>query len=121
MNAKAAFAKLSGHQRIAGHLVHSSGGAAINVSDPATEERIGQIADATAADIDQAVAAANSAQRGWRSVNFHRRGGIQVHGWGKGSGGRRPPGGKYGPGKRKNAKERVGRRGLVATAPPPQS
>jgi len=73
MNAQAAFAKLSGHQRIAGHLVHSSGGAAINVWDPATEERIGQIADATAADIDQAVAAANSAQRGWRSVNFHRR------------------------------------------------
>src|SRR5258708_14501581 len=73
MNAKAAFAKLSGHQRSAGHLVHSSGGGAINVSDPATEERIGQIADATAADIDQAVAAANSAQRGWRSVNFHRR------------------------------------------------
>src|SRR5258707_4791383 len=73
MNAKAAFATLSGHQRIAGHLVHSSGGAAINVSDPATEERIGQIADADAADVDQAVAAANSPQRSWRSVNFHRR------------------------------------------------
>src|SRR5258706_9971300 len=73
MNAKTAFAKLSGQQRIAGHLVQSSGGAAINVWDPATEERIGQIADATAADIDQAVAASDPAQRGWRSVNFHRR------------------------------------------------
>ena len=73
MSAKAAFARLSGHQRIAGQLVQSSGGEAINVWDPATEERIGQIADAAAADIDRAVAAANVAQRSWRSVNFHRR------------------------------------------------
>src|SRR5712675_1011540 len=73
MKAETAFARLSGHQRIAGQLVRSSGGEAIDVWDPATEERIGQIADADAADIDQAVAAANSAQRGWRGVNFHRR------------------------------------------------
>jgi acyl-CoA reductase-like NAD-dependent aldehyde dehydrogenase len=73
MSAKAAFTKLSGLQRIAGQFVHSSGGAAIDVWDPATEERIGQIADATAADIDQAVAAANAAQRSWRNVNHHRR------------------------------------------------
>src|SRR5882724_10761259 len=73
MSAKSAFARLSGHQRIAGRLVQSNGGEAINVWDPATEERIGQIADATAADIDRAVAAANSAQRSWRGVNFHRR------------------------------------------------
>src|SRR5258708_35379210 len=88
MNAQAAFAKLSGHQRISGHLVRSSGGAAISVWDPATEERIGQIADATAADIDQAVAAANSAQRGWRSVNFHPRAGSRLGAWRQGSGGR---------------------------------
>src|SRR6267378_603576 len=73
MKAEATFARLSGHQRIAGQLVRSSGGEAIDVWDPATEERIGQIADADAADVDQAVAAANSAQRSWRSVNFHRR------------------------------------------------
>src|SRR5258707_14483468 len=73
MNAKAAFATLSGHQRIAGHLVQSSGAAAINVWDPATEERIGQIADADAADVDQAVSVANSGQRSWRNVNHHRR------------------------------------------------
>src|SRR5260370_12301938 len=72
MKAAATFARLSGHQRIAGQLVRSSGGEAIDVWDPATEERIGQIADADAADVDQAVAAANSAQRSWRSVNFHR-------------------------------------------------
>jgi acyl-CoA reductase-like NAD-dependent aldehyde dehydrogenase len=73
MNAKEAFAKLSGHQRIAGRLVPPSGGGAIGVWDPATEERVGQIADATAADIDQAVAAADAAQRAWRKVNHHRR------------------------------------------------
>jgi len=73
MSAKEAFARLSGHQRIAGRLVRSSGDGSIDVSDPATEERLGQIADATAADVDQAVAAANAAQRGWRNVNHHRR------------------------------------------------
>jgi acyl-CoA reductase-like NAD-dependent aldehyde dehydrogenase len=73
MGAKAAFTKLSGYQRIAGQLVRSGGAAAIDVWDPATEERLGQIADATPADIDQAVAAANAAQRSWRKVNHHRR------------------------------------------------
>jgi acyl-CoA reductase-like NAD-dependent aldehyde dehydrogenase len=73
MTAKQSFARLSGLQRIAGRLVQSSGDSSISVSDPATEERLGQIADATAADVDQAVAAANAAQRGWRAVNHHRR------------------------------------------------
>jgi acyl-CoA reductase-like NAD-dependent aldehyde dehydrogenase len=73
MSATETFARLSGHQRIAGRLVHSSGSSAISVWDPATEERIGQIADANAADLDQAVAAANAAQRAWRNVNHHRR------------------------------------------------
>jgi acyl-CoA reductase-like NAD-dependent aldehyde dehydrogenase len=73
MGAKAAFTKLSGYQRIAGQLVRSGGAAAIDVWDPATEECLGQIADATPADIDQAVAAANAAQRSWRKVNHHRR------------------------------------------------
>src|SRR5580693_692932 len=73
MKAIEAFAWLSGHQRIAGRLVQSSGGSSVGVWDPATEERVGQIADATAADIDQAVAAADAAQRAWRKVNHHRR------------------------------------------------
>src|SRR5271155_3264727 len=73
MSAKEAFARLSGHQRIAGRLVQSSGGSSVGVWDPATEERVGEIADATAVDIDQAVAAADTAQRAWRKVNHHRR------------------------------------------------
>src|SRR5258708_37721985 len=76
MKAETAFTRLSGHQRIAGQLVRSSGGEAIDVWDPATEERIGQIADADAADGDQAVAAANSAQRHWPSADFHRPAGA---------------------------------------------
>jgi acyl-CoA reductase-like NAD-dependent aldehyde dehydrogenase len=73
MNAKEAFARLSGHQSIAGRLARSSGSGTIGVWDPATEEHIGQIADATAIDIEQAVAAADAAQRAWRRVNHHRR------------------------------------------------
>src|SRR5258706_13824130 len=118
MNAKTAFAKLSGQQRIAGHLVQSSGGAAINVWDPATEERIGQIADATAADIDQAVAAANSAQRGWRSVNFHRRGGMLPQEGGHGVGARPPAVGEFVPEKGKTSHIDSVERGLVARAHP---
>jgi betaine-aldehyde dehydrogenase len=73
MSATETFARLSGHQRISGRLVPSNGSSAIGVWDPATEERIGEIADASAADLDQAVAAANAAQRAWRNVNHHRR------------------------------------------------
>lgn len=73
MSALAAFARLSGHQRIDGQLVRSSGGGAIEVVDPATEERVGEIADSSAADVDRAVAVANAAQRRWRTVNYHRR------------------------------------------------
>jgi betaine-aldehyde dehydrogenase len=73
MNAIAAFGRLSGHQRINGRLVRAGGGASIAVIDPATEERIGEIADATPAEVDEAVLAANVAQRGWRKVNHHRR------------------------------------------------
>jgi acyl-CoA reductase-like NAD-dependent aldehyde dehydrogenase len=73
MSATAAFSRLSGHQRIEGRLVRSTGASSIDVWNPATEERLGQIPDAAAADIDQAVACANAAQRAWRHVNHHRR------------------------------------------------
>jgi acyl-CoA reductase-like NAD-dependent aldehyde dehydrogenase len=73
MSAKAAFGRLSGSQRIDGQLKRASGGSAIDVIDPATEERVGQVADATAEEVAQAVEAANTAQRAWRKVNHHRR------------------------------------------------
>jgi betaine-aldehyde dehydrogenase len=73
MSAITVFARLSGHQRIGGRLLAAAGGGATDVWDPATEQRIGQVAEATADDVDQAVAAANAAQRSWRNVNHHRR------------------------------------------------
>jgi acyl-CoA reductase-like NAD-dependent aldehyde dehydrogenase len=73
MSAREAFGQLSGHQKIEGHLVRSAGGTAIAVIDPATEERIGEIAEGTDEDVARAVAAANTAQRSWRKVNHHRR------------------------------------------------
>jgi acyl-CoA reductase-like NAD-dependent aldehyde dehydrogenase len=73
MSAIAAFDRLSGYQRIAGELVRSKGSTSIGVVDPATEDLVGEIAEATSADIAQVVMAANSAQRAWRKVNYHRR------------------------------------------------
>jgi betaine-aldehyde dehydrogenase len=72
MSATAAFARLSGCQRINGRLV-SAGGGSIAVVDPATEQRVGEISEASTDDVKQAIAAANAAQRGWRKVNHHRR------------------------------------------------
>ena len=60
------------HQRIDGQLMRA-GGESIGVIDPATEDRIGGIAEAPPANIAHAVAAANTAQRAWRKVNHHRR------------------------------------------------
>ena len=73
LGALEAFRRLSGQQRIAGGLARSAGGGAIDVIDPATEERVGEIATANATDIELAVATANHAQGAWRKVNYHRR------------------------------------------------
>lgn len=72
MGATAAFARLSGHQRIDGQLSRAGGGS-IPVIDPATEDLIGEIAESPAEETARAIAAANAAQRGWRKVNHHRR------------------------------------------------
>jgi betaine-aldehyde dehydrogenase len=67
------FRSLSGHHRIDGALVRAAGGAVTPVIDPATEDRIGEIVDATPAEVAAAIAAANTAQRAWNKVNAHRR------------------------------------------------
>jgi acyl-CoA reductase-like NAD-dependent aldehyde dehydrogenase len=72
VSALAAFKRLSGHQHIDGQLVRASD-VSIDVIDPATEQRIGQIAEASEQDIALAVAAANVAQSAWRTINHHRR------------------------------------------------
>lgn len=73
MNALDAFKNLSGHHLIDGRLVAGSGDAVSAVVDPATELRIGEIVDATAAEIERAVEIANAAQKRWRKVNYHKR------------------------------------------------
>lgn len=73
MGAREQFKALSGHHRIAGALRRAAGPGAMPVIDPATEERIGTICEATPAEVDEAIQAANAAQHGWQKVNYQRR------------------------------------------------
>lgn len=58
---------------IGGEYVQSSSGKAIEIENPATEEVIAEVPDASDADIDRAVAAARAAQREWRRVDALER------------------------------------------------
>ncbi|HUO96202.1 MAG TPA: aldehyde dehydrogenase family protein [Steroidobacteraceae bacterium] len=73
MSALQSFGRLSAHHRIGGELRRAAGREALAVIDPATEAKVGEIVDATPAEIASAVTAANDAQRSWRKVNYHRR------------------------------------------------
>jgi acyl-CoA reductase-like NAD-dependent aldehyde dehydrogenase len=67
------FVELSGTLQIGGQQVRARGERRSKVIDPATEEVIGELVEATSAEVDAAVSAANTAQRQWRRVNYHRR------------------------------------------------
>ena len=54
---------------IDGGLKKSAAIDAIDVIDPATEDVIGKIPEATAAEIDEAIAQANAAQKGWGKMS----------------------------------------------------
>ena len=73
MSALNAFKNLDGHHLIDGHLVRGFGNPGASIVDPATELTIGQIVDASAAEIDLAVEVANLAQKRWRKINYHKR------------------------------------------------
>jgi betaine-aldehyde dehydrogenase len=73
LDALTAFDNLSRRHSIGGRLVGASGATISAVIDPATESRLGEIADATAAEIESAVEFANAAQRRWRKTNYHKR------------------------------------------------
>ena len=73
MSALQSFGRLSAHHRIGGELRRAAGRETLAVIDPATEAKVGEIVDATPAEIASAVTAANDAQRSWRKVNYHRR------------------------------------------------
>ena len=59
---------LSGHNYIANQWQPSSG-ELIDLIDPATEEVVGQYAHATKAEVDEAVVAANAAQKQWWAMS----------------------------------------------------
>lgn len=73
MSALTVFKQLSNHHLIDGKLVEASGSHTLPVIDPATEARVGEITEATAAEIARAVEIANQAQKKWRKVNYHKR------------------------------------------------
>jgi betaine-aldehyde dehydrogenase len=65
--------RLSAHHRIGGGLRRATGDKALAVVDPATEDRIGEVIEATSTEIAEAIAVANTAQKAWARVNYHRR------------------------------------------------
>ncbi len=68
-----AFRTLTGRLFLDGAHVPSEATTRIEVVDPATEEVVGAIADATDAEVDRAVDRANAAQRPWRRLDARTR------------------------------------------------
>ncbi len=65
MTAVAELRRLSGNYFIDGAFEKSASGAGHDVIDPATEDTIGEIADCSLDEVEQAIAVANRAQRAW--------------------------------------------------------
>jgi len=61
---------------IDGEIVPASDGAVLEAENPATEEVIGSIPDASTDDIDRAVHAARRASRGWAETPWAKRGEV---------------------------------------------
>jgi betaine-aldehyde dehydrogenase len=73
MGVDSLFSELSGRHYIDGHREPARGDRSAHVTDPATEQIIGSIIDATATEVDQTVQIANGAHKRWNKVNYHRR------------------------------------------------
>lgn len=67
------FSAISGHIYLDGAFHKSAASNGLDVIDPATEAVIGQIPETTPAEIDQAVAQANAAQKGWWKLSALER------------------------------------------------
>jgi acyl-CoA reductase-like NAD-dependent aldehyde dehydrogenase len=65
--------QLSTRHYVNGAFAAAAGSETHDVIDPATEQRIGQIVDATAAEIDNAVEIANQAHRRWNRTSMLQR------------------------------------------------
>jgi acyl-CoA reductase-like NAD-dependent aldehyde dehydrogenase len=73
MSALQSFKSLSGTLFINGHFTPSASTVRWPVFDPATEDKIGEIADATPSEVEQAIAVAAAAQRQWNATNMLTR------------------------------------------------
>lgn len=73
MGVEALFRQLSGHHYIDGRLQAAQGERESNIIDPAIEQVVGRLIDATAVEVDRTVQVANAAQKRWHKVNYHRR------------------------------------------------
>ncbi len=73
MSATETFGRLSGKLFIDGAFVASKATDRFDVIDPATEERIAEIADATDAEVDGAIDAALVAGRNWNTIDMRSR------------------------------------------------
>ncbi len=73
MSARDDFARLSGKVFVGGTLVASRSTTQLDVIDPATEERLGTIADCTDEEVDHAIGVANSARRVWTAMDARSR------------------------------------------------
>ncbi len=73
MSALDEFARLSGKLFIGGEYVSSVATSRLDVIEPATEDRLGYISDATDSEVDQAIDAASTARRKWMSMDPRSR------------------------------------------------
>ena len=73
MTAIDTFARLSGKLFLGGEFVASAATQRLDVIDPATEDRLAEIADATEAEVEQAMDAALAAGRAWNAIDMRSR------------------------------------------------
>jgi betaine-aldehyde dehydrogenase len=73
MAALTEFKRLSGKLFMDGALRASSATAMFDIIEPATEDVIGQIADATDAEVDEAIGIAGRARRTWNAIDARSR------------------------------------------------
>lgn len=73
MSSRDDFARLSGKLFIGGEIVASKATDHFDVIEPATEDRIAQVADATDAEVDQAIDIAGAARKVWNAIDPRSR------------------------------------------------
>ncbi len=73
MAARDDFARLSGKVYVGGAYVASRSALQLDVIDPATEERLGTIADCSDDEVDHAIDVANSSRRAWMAMDARSR------------------------------------------------